>query len=246
MTRQGKDKGRRVIVRRKLRWIVPAVLCLGLAGVGAGAAFGSAETITADTTCCSYDQASYNVGTGEVPTLVNPSVSDTGDPHDATAKQKGPDGKPLFRSADIDVGHSGKVSGTQYLAPGVYPFECMIHGPPMDANLVIVDDGPPVARPKIDVKVPVQTLNKVRNTGKLTVTVKALTKSNGISLVVKKGSKLLGTAKGLNISAGKTKTVTVHLGAAGKSALKGLRSASVKATGAVPFGKPDSASRNVH
>lgn len=116
----------------------------------------------------------------------------------------------------------------------------------MNGQLTVEGDkGTIVARPKIDVAIPAQSLGKVRNSGKLKVKVKALTQSSGIALEVKRGAKRLGSSSGLTLAAGSSKTVTVKLTSSGVKSLKNLKSASVSVKGSVAFGKADSAQRKL-
>lgn len=213
---------------------------VALVALGAGVAY-AGEDVEADLVCCTYAKSQYFSDQGESAQFINPAGAEA---HNVTAKLKGPDGKPLFRSKTILGGKSSDLAGLKYLAGGSYKFFCTIHGPSMSATYVVDGSkGTPVERPKIDVRLPSQSLNAVRRSGKLTVKVRALTQSGAISLEARKGGKLLGAKSGLKLSAGVSRTVKVALSAAGRKALKGLKSAAVSVEGSVPFGKPDSAQR---
>ncbi len=222
-----------------------AAIAAALAALGVWAAVAlAAEDVTASAVCCKYDKSTYSSDQGETARLINPADADSS--HNVMAKLKAPDGLALFRSKTISAGKSTLIDGLQYLPGGSYKFVCTIHGPPMVGTYVVDGSkGTPVARPKIDVTIPAQTLNKVRNSGKLTVKVKALTKSAGISIEARKGAKLIGKQTGLTLAAGASRTLKIALSAKGRKALKGLDSASVSANGSVPFGKPDSARRTL-
>ena len=193
--------------------------------------------------CCSYSAPTYNVDTGTVASFLNsdPDVS-----HDVTAfQQKGPDGKPLFASPTVK-NTTTAVVGTQYLAPGSYVFFCTIHGfQQMHATLVVSGSASPVARPKIDVTIPAQTLLSVRRTGRLKVKVRALTASKGVNVTVSKGARRIASAKNLNLARGATRTLRLALTGAGRAALKKGKSAAVSAQGTVPFGAPDTGRRTL-
>jgi plastocyanin len=193
--------------------------------------------------CCSYSAPTYNVDTGTVASFLNadPDVS-----HDVTAyQQKGPDGKPLFASPTVK-NTTTAVDGTQYLAPGSYVFFCTIHGfQQMHATLVVSGPGSPVARPKIDLTIPSQTLAGVRRSGKLKVKVRAVTASQDVSVTVKKGARRIASAKNVNLGQGASKTLRLALTGAGRAALKKGKSAGISAQGAVPFGSPDTARRTL-
>jgi hypothetical protein len=64
-------------------------------------------------------------------------------PHNVTASDKGPDGKPLFASETIPNGQESPVTGSRALASGSYAFICTIH-PFMQATLNVTDTGTPV------------------------------------------------------------------------------------------------------
>ena len=66
--------------------------------------------------------------------------------HDVTATQNGPDGKPLFKSAETDGGKTSTVEGAQYLTAGHYDFICSIH-PNMKGSIHVTTNGTPLARP---------------------------------------------------------------------------------------------------
>jgi plastocyanin len=66
--------------------------------------------------------------------------------HDVTATQNGPDGKPLFKSAETDGGKTSTVDGSQYLTAGHYDFICSIH-PNMKGSIHVTTNGTPAARP---------------------------------------------------------------------------------------------------
>jgi plastocyanin len=193
--------------------------------------------------CCTFTAPSYSIDAGTIASFQNadPDVS-----HDVTAfQQKGPDGKPLFASPTVK-NTTVAVDGTQYLAPGSYVFFCTIHGfQQMHATLVVGGSGSPVARPKIDVTIPAQTLLSVRRTGRLKVKVRAVTASQGVSVTVKKGARLIASAKDLNLSKGATRTLRLALTGAGRAALKKGKSAGVSAQGTVPFGMPDTVRRTL-
>ncbi|MFN8160001.1 MAG: hypothetical protein U0R52_02995 [Solirubrobacterales bacterium] len=229
--------------RRRSRLLLGGVAAVAAAvGLWAGVAY-AAETIKADPNCCTFTEPEYFSDVSEVPVFDNAGADS---PHNVTAFQKGPDGKPLFRSANIAKDHTGIVNGTQYLPAGTYDFFCTIHGPTMKSKLTIQQkSSPPVARPKIDVAIPAQSLSKVRSSGKLKVKVSAKTLSDRISVVAKKGARKLGSAAGIDLAQGASRNVTLALTAAGKRSLKNLKSAKVTATGSVPFGKSDSASRTL-
>lgn len=209
-----------------------------------GSAARAADTIQADPTCCTFASGPWSQDLGEIANFNNPAGADA--PHNVTANDKGPDGGPLFRSDSIVAGTTVPVKGTQYLKTGSYGFFCTIHGPSMNGRLAVEPGkGSVVPRPAIKVTIPNQSLNKVRNSGKLKVKVKATTKSSGISLKAKKGSKTLATSSGLKLSAGAGKTVKLKLKSSGRKAIRKGKKVKVSVKGSVSFGKPSDAKRTL-
>ena len=191
----------------------------------------------------STTKSTYQADQGEIANFVNPSSAEEGS-HNVIAKDK-LGGKPLFRSRTVGRGKTVPIEGMQYLPAGTYKFICSIHPDSMKGSFVISNKGTPVARPKIKVSIPAQTLNKVRGSGKLKVKVNAVTKSTGISIQARKGIKVIGKMSGLTLPAGATRTVKVALTARGRKALQGVGSAAVSATGSVPFGLPAAGRRTL-
>lgn len=68
------------------------------------------------------------------------------DPHNVTASQAGPDGRPLFASATIGAGQQAPVQGAEYLHTGRYAFLCSVH-PFMTGTLMVSAEGTPKPRP---------------------------------------------------------------------------------------------------
>ena len=127
------------------------------------------EDVVSKDVCCQFTKSTYQSDQGEIPNFVNPSTAEVGS-HNVIAKDK-LGGKPLFRSKTIGIGKSVPIDGLQYLPAGSYKFVCSIHPDSMKGTFVISHKGTPVARPKIAVSIPAQTLNKVRGSGKLKVKV---------------------------------------------------------------------------
>jgi plastocyanin len=161
----------------------------------------------------------------------------TGSTHNATANAKGPDGKALFGSNTISGG-STPVNGTQYLSAGSYPFICTIHPTTMQATLNVTGTGQP--RPTIDLTVTSRKLAKVLKKGKIAV--KAATTGNPeVALTAALGKRKIGSG---TIAAGGT-TGALKLSKAGRQALRGKDKATVKVTGLIDFGAPDTAKRKL-
>lgn len=159
----------------------------------------------------------------------------TGNTHNVTAHQKGPDGGALFRTPTIAGGTIG-VQGTQYLSAGTYSFFCTIHPTTMQATLVVTGNGTPQPRPSGTLSVRSKKVAKVIKKGVL-VAITASTKVDGASVVAKLGKITIGKAAGLSLAAGQS-FQTVKLSKAGKNKLKGKRKASISVTAGIPFGAP--------
>jgi plastocyanin len=173
--------------------------------------------------------------------------------HNVTAEETGPDGKPLFRSGNLEgvppMGPIVDVKGTQFLdsAAGPYDFLCTIH-PEMEGTLTIgpFGDGP-LPRPSIDVKVKSKKLEKVVKSGKLKVKVTAAepTDADGVSLSAKKGRKGITKRANLDVNAGDSKTAKLKLKKKAAEKLADLENAKVKVTAEVDFGSPAKASKKL-
>ena len=86
----------------------------------------------------SFDRSTYYSDQGD---LVQYQYVGTGAPHNVRSTQFS-GGERLFSSDTISTGAT-PVDGTQYLAPGTYPFICTIHPSQMAAELVVREDGTP-------------------------------------------------------------------------------------------------------
>src|SRR3954452_13708846 len=103
-----------------------------------------------------FDASTYMLDTGEKLTFKNDDAASPG-PHNVTADDKGPDGKPLFGSDTIKNGEQSVVKGAESLKAGQYSFICTVH-PFMTATLVVTDRSAP-SPPARDTTAP-----KVRST----------------------------------------------------------------------------------
>jgi plastocyanin len=223
-----RERGTRT-VRRKIAYVAGLAIA-GLLFAG-GLAFAASQTIVAQVDD-TYSAATYTTAQGEVVPL-----NVTGDSHNATAHQNGPDGQALFRSPTITGGTTG-VQGTQYLSAGTYTFFCTVHPTTMQATLVVTGNGTPQARPSATVSVRSRKLSKVSKKG-LQVAITTSAKVDGASLVAKLGKATIGKANGVSLSAGQ-QFATVKLSKAGKNKLKHKSKASVTVTASIPFGSPAS------
>jgi plastocyanin len=216
-------------LRRRLTFVGGLIVAIGL--FAGGIAFAASQTIVGqgDDT---FSAATYTADQGEVVPL-----QVTGDSHNATARQNGPDGQALFRSPTITGGTTG-VQGTQYLSAGDYTFFCTIHPTTMQATLHVTSNGTPQARPAATVSVRSKKLAKVSKKGVL-VALTTTAKVDGASLVAKLGKTTIGKLDGLSLSAGQ-QSATVKLSKAGKNKLKNKSKASITVTATIPFGSPAS------
>jgi len=142
--------------------------------------------------------------------------------HDVTARDRAPDGSPLFRSALVAGGGEGPVDGVQYLTSGSYAFYCSVH-PQMTGTVRVTTAGAPEPRPDAgrgtggapDTTVP---LVSVVGAGGLRATVSS-DEPVAIRLVARRGRRVLARADGRLTAAGKT-TLRLKLTAAGRGALR--------------------------
>ena len=103
-----------------------------------------------------------------------------------------------------------------------------------------------MARPSVSLKVLSSKLDKVRHSRVLKVRVSAQTESNGVAITSKKGTRTLTKpVSGIDLAAGASQAVKLHLTKAGRNAPAGLQKATVKATATVPFGSAASAKRTL-
>jgi plastocyanin len=205
---------------------------LVVAGVlfAGGLAFAASQTIVGqgDDT---FSAATYTTDQGEVvPFQV------TGSTHNATARQIGPDGQPLFRTPTITGGTVG-ANGTQYLTTGNYTFFCTVHPTTMQATLVVTGNGTPQARPSASLKLRTKTISKALKG--LLVAISASAKIDGAAVTAKLGKATIGKATA-SLFAG-AQTVRVKLSKAGKSKLRKKSTAKVSVTVDIPFGSPATA-----
>jgi hypothetical protein len=221
------------------RLVLVALAAIALLVAGGGIAWGADSIGTAPATN-QFDKPVYNMAAGENPVLTNDTI---GTSHDVTSFERGPDGKPLFRSATISTGKTAVVRGTQYLPPGDYHFLCSVHGPGMDAMLH-VGPGAAVPRPRISLTILSSALDRVRNSGKLRVKVAdAGSNADNVALTASVTGTTIARARGLDVPAGSARNVAMALTARGKQLLQGRNRAVVTAKGTVEFGKPDTTRR---
>lgn len=216
--------------------------CLMLAGTAMAAQQPVVGGDTGGGALNSYSQGTYTMDQGEFLQFQNMGPSNE---HDVWSRANGPDAKKLFISPTIKPGNVTTVAGTQFLTTGTYPFFCNVHPFQMSGDLVVGANGTPVARPDIEVTVTSTKLDKVASKGKLLLKVQALTASSNISIEAKLGKALLGTIPDLDLAAGQTRKVTLKIKKSGKAKLAAKKKATVKVTGNVDFGSPDTAKKKL-
>jgi plastocyanin len=162
--------------------------------------------------------------------------------HNVQSDAVGPDGQPLFKSADITTGTT-IVEGAQYLKTGTYTFVCTFHAPGMAGTLHITANGTPQQRPgggsaadttapTISVRLRTAHQSSIRRSRKLTVSVSA---SEAATISLKATALVHG--KAITIARGKAKLPAegstrraLSLTSAGRKALNGKRAVTVKVT----------------
>ena len=223
MLRRGKAAGR--------IWLLTGMVVAGVLFAG-GLAFAASATIVG-TGGDVYAPTDYNADQGEISQL-----QVTGSTHNVTARQNGPDGKALFRSATISGGFT-PVSGTQYLDSGDYPFFCTIHPTTMSGTLHVSTSGAPQPRPSAALTIRAKKIAKALKKG-INVALNTSAKVDDVSLVAKLGKATIGRSSDLSLAQGQV-FETIKLSKSGKSKLRGKRKATVTVTAEIPFGSPATA-----
>lgn len=227
-------RGKRFSVQR----VIVALAVIGVAAFGAGQALGASEAITTSTTCCSYGKASFTIDRGTTAIFQNQDPGTS--PHDVFSVDSGAKNKPVFSSAQINVGQT-PVNGTDSLGAGTYRFFCTVHPTQMSGELVVT----PSASPTVAVTILSSKLGPVASSGKLKVKLRGLLASNNVSLTARVGKRKLGTIRGIDLSAGASRTVKLPLSRSGKNFLSGRGGAKVKVTAAPPGDQQVSVARRL-
>lgn len=215
-------------------------VALGIAVSAPAVAWADKEVVAAPT--YRFSTPSVTMDQGERLTFRNTDLAG----HDVTAKQNGPDNKPLFTTPIIGTGETAFVEGSQYLTAGTYPFLCSIH-PQMTGALTVTSAGTPVARPApgtptaADTTKPVATarvssrrLRVVRRAGAIVATVKVDEAATVTLRAVSRprvGGPLVTVARGrVKLTAAGTRRVSMRLTAAGRRAVRGRKRLAVLLT----------------
>jgi plastocyanin len=195
-----------------------------------------AEKVVEAQTVWRFDASEYMLDQGEVLTFKNADTASPG-PHNVTATDKGPDGKPLFASETIGNGKQAPVGGAQQLAAGSYDFICTVH-PFMAATLVVSDRGapstaPPPAAPPADTTAPKVRSSLARSSLRTALRrghlVAVLASDERVTLRLALVARLHGrtVTLGRADAAGRSLHVAIRLSPAGRRALRGLKRATV-------------------
>jgi plastocyanin len=216
-------------VGRRLLMAVAAASVAAMLGTGIALA---ASDVIVGGPAESFDKATYNADQGEVVQFRNDGGS-----HNVTARQTGPDGKALFRSATTSGGTT-PVNGTQYLSSGDYSFFCTVHPTTMNGTLRVTGAGSPVPRPRATLAPKGKSLAKALKKGiKLAVT--ATSSADGVTFTAKLGKTTIGKATTSLVAGAQTKVI--KLSKAGKSKLRRKSKATVAVSAEIPFGPPATA-----
>jgi plastocyanin len=212
------------------RAIATAVVGLALAPAGAGAD----ETVYA-VPVDRYSSTVITIDQGEALFFRNADLNR----HDLVSKQQS-GGKPLFGTPLLGTGEEALVQGVQQLGGGNYPFFCTVHTY-MTGTLTVTGAGSPAppppsgdtTAPSVSIKVLDSRVSKVRKNKKLRVEVSTNEAGNvSLSATMRKGKKDVVIAKGAKgFSRPGEATVAMALTKAGRSALRGKRSAAVTVEG---------------
>jgi plastocyanin len=211
--------------------IAAALTCVGISLIGAGVVLAQGSEVIIAGPAESFSQPSFNTDQGEIV-----QFRDDGGTHNVTARQPGPDGGPLFRSATISGGTT-PVNGTQYLTTGDYQFFCSIHPTTMNATLHVTGAGTPQPRPTLRLRLISRKLSKVVKKGKLRLGVNASAAAPGVSILAKLGKLTIANASGLSVSSG-DQTEILKLTKAGKAKLAKRAKATIALSATIPFGPP--------
>jgi plastocyanin len=224
--------------RFSVRRVIVALAAIGATAIAAGQALGASEPITTSAGCCSYGKGSFTIDRGATATFQNQDPGTS--PHDVISVDSGAGNKPLFSSAQINLGQT-PVNGTESLGAGTYRFFCTVHPTQMSGELVVT----PSASPTVEVKVLSRKLGPVISSRKLKVKLRGLLPSKDVSLTARKGSRKLGTMRGIDLPAGASRTVRLPLSRSGSNSLSGRGAAEVKVTATPPGDKPATATRRL-
>ncbi|MEA2155184.1 MAG: Copper binding protein plastocyanin/azurin family, partial [Solirubrobacteraceae bacterium] len=150
---------------RPLRVVAPAALALALLGVAPALADQQIVAAPIDR----FVTTDITIAPGEALTFAS---HDGLVQHNVTAKDNGPDGKPLFSSATIGGGDTAPVTGSDKLGPGTYAFYCTIHPVQMNGTLTVSGDAvaPDTTAPTLGARVDTKNLRTLEQRNALLAT----------------------------------------------------------------------------
>jgi plastocyanin len=215
-----------------------------IAALAAAPASASAETVVEAQTVWRFGALSYTIDQGEPVLFRNADAASPG-PHNVTASDAGPDGKPLFQSSTIENGGEAPVTGAPQLTTGSYDFICSVH-PFMQATLEVSDKGtpapPPGSSPAPSPPAPSQSPPPADGTApKLSVTLaRATLKARRLKVGIRsdeasdldvkvtaragRRTVVVGRASG-HVDANRPAALTIRVSRSARRALRGLRRA---------------------
>jgi hypothetical protein len=210
------------------------LLALGIIASGAWAVFQPIGA-TDDAYTGGSGGLTYTMDQGDRPSFANGGANQ----HNVTARQNGPDKRPLFSTPTLNGGQQTTLDGSQYLPAGSYTFFCTIHPTTMQATLVVTGNGTPQARPTATLTLRTKKIAKALKKG-INVALNTSAKVDDVSLVAKLGKATIGRSSDLSLAQGQV-FETIKLSKSGKSKLRGKRKATVTVTAEIPFGSPATA-----
>jgi plastocyanin len=146
--------------------------------------------------------------------------------HDVTARERGRDGRALFRTPVIGGGQEVFVEGSQYLTTGAYGFLCSVH-PEMTGTLNVTSAGAPVPRPadtsapRASVRVRSASVSAVRRSRRLAVRVTVNEAATVALRATARGRLIARGAVSLNAPGSRGRALA--LTAAGRNTVRGDR-----------------------
>lgn len=205
---------------------------IGAALLGTGVALAQTSEVVVANANETFSKAIYTADQGAVVQFQN-----NGGTHNVTARQNGPGGNPLFRSANTSGGAT-PVNGTPFLGAGDYAFYCTFHPDTMNATLRVTGAGTAQPRPQASLTLPRKSLSKAIKKG-IAVSITANVPIDGVKLAAKFGKATIGKATVSLVGGSQIKVI--KLSKAGKRKLAGRDTAKVSVLAEIPFSSPASA-----
>jgi hypothetical protein len=210
-------------------------LVVGLVAVSAGLLASSASAAPLPilaTNSSDFEAEIYTMPQGTKAAFHNAEV---GVSHNVTSNGRIGAGR-LFLSPTFPGDATRTVRGTQYLTTNDYVFFCSVH-PTMRSVLRVTGAGEPVPRPAFRLAILTRRLERAQNTGRVRVKIRALTKSENVTLRLRFRKRQLGIKRDIDLRAGQVRRPFIQLTRAGMNRIAGREQAKLKLVGTVPFGK---------